>query len=236
MSLVLFLKGNFRTAYSLLLISALLALATLTVARFVFPRPSRLETRKTARPGGFTRAYWLYMVGGACFAAGLISFELIAFHFSTARVASDQWIPIFFSIAMATDALASLAFGRLFDKAGFITVIVAVIVSALYAPFVFLGNFGVALFGIVLWGIGFGAQDTLLKAIIATVLPEGRRNTAFGLFYVGYGLGWGLGSITTGLLYARSLPIMIGFTIAVQLLSLPFFLLARRTDHRDNHR
>ena len=33
------------------------------------------------------------------------------------------------------------------------------------------------------------------------MLPEGKRNTAFGLFYIGYGGGWLIGSVTTGLLY-----------------------------------
>ena len=35
------------------------------------------------------------------------------------------------------------------------------------------------------------------------MLPEGRRNLAFGLFYTGYGVGWLIGSIATGLLYER---------------------------------
>ena len=43
------------------------------------------------------------------------------------------------------------------------------------------------------------AQDTLLKAMIAGLLPAGRRSLAFGLFYAGYGVGWLLGSVTTRL-------------------------------------
>jgi hypothetical protein len=42
-SLVLFLRGDCRTAYAALLISSVLALASLTVARVVFSLPSRLE-------------------------------------------------------------------------------------------------------------------------------------------------------------------------------------------------
>ena len=80
----------------------------------------------------------------------------------------------------------------------------------------------------VLWGIGFGAQDTLLKALIAGVLPEGRRNLAFGLFYAGYGGGWLLGSVTTGLLYGQSLLLLVAFSVAVQLVSLPVFFLAEK--------
>jgi MFS family permease len=228
MALVLQRGGSYHGAYVLLLIPALLALSTLTVARFTFPRPSRLEQKSAATQTGFTRSYWLYTAGGACFAAGLVSFELISFHFASTKTVDNQWIPMFFAIAMATDALVSPVLGWLFDKTGFVALVGAVILSALFAPFIFLGNFAVALIGMILWGIGFGAQDTLLKAIIVTVLPEGRRNTAFGLFYIGYGLGWLIGSVTTGLLYDRSIPILIGFSIVIQLASLPFFLFGRR--------
>src|SRR5438093_3383477 len=63
-ALVLLLNGSYRTGYALLLISALLALASLTVARINFPVPSRLESGQTAPASGFTRSYWLYMAAG----------------------------------------------------------------------------------------------------------------------------------------------------------------------------
>jgi len=73
-----------------------------------------------------------------------------------------------------------------------------------------------------------------LKAIIAGMLPEGKRNLAFGLFYTGYGGGWLLASITTGLLYARSLPLLVAFSVTLQLLSLPFFALAGKAESRSD--
>jgi hypothetical protein len=87
MVLVLFLRGDYRTGYALLLVSSVLALGALTVARINFPVPSRLEEGRTARAGGLGRSYWLYMVAAACFAAGLMSYELIAYHLVTAKIA-----------------------------------------------------------------------------------------------------------------------------------------------------
>src|SRR5436190_22775372 len=87
-ALVLILKGDHQTGYALLLIPALLALASLTVARIRFPLPSDLEKGKIALARGFTRAYWLYMAAAACFAAGLMSFELISYHLSAAKIVS----------------------------------------------------------------------------------------------------------------------------------------------------
>jgi MFS family permease len=227
-ALVLLLKGDYRTGYALLVISAVAALVTLAVARVNFPLPSRLEQGRTAPARDLTSAYWLYMLAGALFAAGLMSFELISYHLSKAKIASEQWIPVMLAISTAFGVLASLAFGKLYDRIGVPVVIAAVCASAAFSPFVFLGGFWLVLFGMLLWGLGYATQDTLLKAIVAEVLPEGKRNFAFGLYYAGYGMGWLVGSIVTGLLYENSRAALIVFSIAVQLASAPVFLLAWR--------
>ena len=58
-----------------------------------------------------------------------------------------------------------------------------------------------------------------LKVLIAGVLPEGKRNTAFGLFYIGYGGGWLIGSVATGLLYEQSRVALVVFAVLAQLIS-----------------
>ena len=191
MALVLFSRGSYRTGYALLLVSSLLALTSLVVARVVFPLPSRLEEPddKANRPKAFTTAYWLYMVAGGLFAAGMMSFEFVSFHLSSTGTVTQQWIPIFLALSTGMGVAASLAMGRLYDRLGIAVVVGAVCLSALFSPFIFLGTFWVALGGMLLWGIGYATQDTLLKALIAGVLPEGRRNFAFGAFYLGYGAG-----------------------------------------------
>src|SRR5262249_12501268 len=88
--------------------------------------------------------------------------------------------------------------------------------------------FWVALAGLILWGIRYATQDTLLKALIASVIPEGRRNSAFGIFYLGYGGGWLVGSVTTGLLYDYSRTALITFSILTQIAAVPFFLAAAK--------
>ncbi|WP_292450002.1 MFS transporter [Mesorhizobium sp.] len=227
-ALVLLLNGDYRMGYALLSISAVLALASLTVARIRFPLPSRLEQGRTAEAKGFTAAYWLYMLAGTCFAAGLMSFELISYHLSVSKAVPDHWIPVFLAIATGFGVIVSLVLGRLYDRVGLPVVLVAVVLSSGFSPLVFLGGFQVALAGMLLWGIGYATQDTLLKAVVAGELPEGRRNLAFGLFYAGYGVGWLIGSIATGLLYERSLVGLIVFAVAAQLASLPVFVMARR--------
>jgi len=229
-ALVLLLKGNYQTGYALLLISSLLALASLTVARVGFPLPSRLEQGRTAPATGFAPSYWLYMLAGACFAAGLMSFELISYHLSATAIVTEHGIPVFLAFSTGCGVVASLVFGKLYDRVGLPIVLIAIFLSSLFSPLVFLGGFYAALVGMVLWGIGYATQDTLLKAIVAGVLPEGKRNLAFGLFYAGYGVGWLIGSVATGLLYEQSRVALVVFAVIVQLVSLPIFVMARRQE------
>src|SRR5205085_11567000 len=144
------------------------------------------------------------------------------------RMVAGHWIPIFLALSTGAGVIASLLLGKLYDRAGIWIVVTAVCLSASFSPLVFLGGFWIALGGLLLWGIGYATQDTLLKALIAGVLPEGKRGLAFGVFYLGYGGGWLAGSITVGLLYAHSRTALIAFSLMTQLLAVPFFILAAK--------
>jgi MFS family permease len=219
-----------RFAYAVLLVPAVLTLIALLRARMVFPVPSRLERGRAPGTGakGFTRRYWLTMIAAACFGAGLMSFEFISFHLSSAGRIEGAWIPVVLAMATVAGIIASLALGRLYDRQGAVVVGAAMAAAALFSPMVFLGGPSLAIAGLLLWGVGYAVQDTLLKAVVAGMLPEGRRGLAFGLFYAGYGGGWLVGSVATGLLYRQSVPAVVAFSVAAQAIAVPLFLLAQR--------
>lgn len=52
-------------------------------------------------------------------------------------------------------------------------IVSAVLLSAMFSPFVFLSPIPFILLGMALWGIGQVTQDMLLSALIAGVLPGG---------------------------------------------------------------
>jgi len=226
---VLYFKGSYGNAFAVLLIPALLALAVLAAARLLYPRPRDFETGQI-KPGrkGFSRTFWIYLAAVALVAAGFADFPLIAFHFKKASVVSEAWIPLFYAIAMGVDALAALVFGRLFDWKGIAVMAAAAIISSLFAPLVFLGGFSLALLGMALWGVGMGAQESIMRAAIADMVPADRRGSAYGLFNTGYGFFWFLGSALMGMLYDISLPSLIAFSVAAQLASVPLFLWINR--------
>lgn len=228
-ALVLFLHGDYRTGYALLLISVIFAAAALLAARISFPVPARLEQgRAMAREKAFERPYWLYMAGGALFAAGLLSYEIGAYHLTRTRIVPGMWVPVLLAFSTLCGVFANLALGRLYDRFGTAALAAAVILSALFAPVLFAGGFVAVLLAMPLWGIGYATQDTLLKAVIAGMLPRGHRGLAFGLFYTAYGAGWLLGSIAIGALYGVSLAALAAFAASAQLLSLPVFLMAAK--------
>lgn len=225
-ALVLFLKGSYRSGYAILIITSALALISLFIARKTYPIPSNLEEGKTSWNRGFSKAYWLYMLAGSIFAVGMMSYELVAYHLVTTKIISKSSIPLLLAFATGSGVIASLVLGKLYDRFELKTILGAVFFSAFFSPFLFLGGYYGVFIGVVLLGLAYATQDTILKAIIAGVLPEGRRNFAFGLFYLGYGGGWLAGSIVTGLLYGRSFYYLVLFVMIAQLVSLPIFFMA----------
>lgn len=227
-SLSLFEHRGYRTAFSWLLLPAVLTIAILFVARYFFPRPHDLEVSEKIQTEHFPRAYWFYMIAAACFAAGFADFALIAYHFQKSALIAADVVPIYYAVAMAMGAIGGLVLGKLFDAFGLRMLLIGFFLSALSAPLLFLGNAWMALIGMVLWGIGMGAQGSLLNAIVAELVPPDKRSTAFGFFDTAFGVAWFIGSWLMGILYDRSIVAVVILSAALQLLSLPLFFLVNR--------
>jgi predicted MFS family arabinose efflux permease len=229
-ALILYFNGGFRSGFAVLLIPALLCLAILVAARLLHPRPHELEegAGHTFATTKLTRAYWIYLAAGALIAAGFADFALIGFHFHKATTVSANLIPVFYAVAMASSALASIPLGRLFDRFGPNISLLAFPISAAAAPLVFLGTSVAALIGMIFWGIGMAAQGSLLQAMLTGIIPPQKRSTAFGLFDTGYGIAWFLGSTVMGLLYDRSIVAVALFSVSLQLAALPVLIIANK--------
>lgn len=166
----------------------------------------------------------VYLAGAALVAAGFADYPLIAYHFSRANTVPGAWIAIFYAVAMAVSGTGSLVLGRLFDRFGFSVLVGLTLLSALFAPLVFLGGFWIALIGAAIWGLGMGVHESIIPAAVAPMVPMHRRASAFGLFTAGYGVFWFLGSAVIGILYDRSLPATIAFCVIAELAAVPIFI------------
>jgi MFS family permease len=227
--LVFYFKAGYKAGYAMLAIPAVLAMVSLMFARFSYPQPADLEGAfRKVESHGMKRTFWLYMAGVAFIAVGYADFPLIAFHFKKSAVMNENLIPLFYAAAMISDAMAALIFGRIFDRIGLVTIMVGVFFSFLFAPMVFLGNWQFALLGMILWGVGMGMQESVLRAAIANMIPAEKRGSAYGIFNMGYGFFWFVGSALMGILYDVSISYVVLFSVTVQIISIAFLFLAKK--------
>lgn len=221
-SCVLYYQGTYQMSFGILLVPAVCALCVLVCARKLYPHPQDLEIENPhLKTEGFSKKYWLYIAALCCVAAGYVDFSLIAFHFTKASIMSDAWMPIIFSISMGAAGIASLAFGRLYDTKGFSVLIFATGLASFFAPLVFLDNFYFALIGMILWGIGLGAQESIMRAVVANLVQMNKRGTAYGILNIWFGVFWFLGSALMGFLYDVSLFSLVTFSLGIQLAAIP---------------
>ena len=231
LSAVLASDYGYREAFGILVVPAILSMSVLLAARYLFPRPRDFDLAPPLEAKGLPPVFWVYMVAIAFIAAGYADFALIAFHFDKSGLVPAAWIPVLYAIAMATDAVAALALGRAFDRVGLWTMVVATLASAAAAPLVFLGDLRAAAVGMALWGIGMGAQESVMRAEVAAMAPKDRRGTAYGIMNMIYGFAWFAGSALLGVLYDTTTPFWVAVVaVLLQLASLPvFFRLMRKT-------
>jgi len=210
------------------LFGPLLVALVLAVARLLYPRPQDLAPAPAqVSPQGLPRVFWIYAAGAALAAAGFADFPLIAFHFQRAGTVSPALTPVFYAVAMAVSGTGSLTLGRVFDRAGIGVLIPLTVVTAVYAPLVFLGGFWAILAGSALWGLGMGVQESLIPAAVAPMVAPERRASAYGLFTGIYGTAWVAGSVVIGVLVSVSLGGLVAFCTACELAAIPLILIVR---------
>ncbi len=228
-AVVLYFKGGYQQSFAILLIPALLTLAVLAFSRWVYPHPEALEVEyNNLETKGMNSSFWIYLVGASFIAAGYADFPLIAYHFQKKAVLSPIWIPVSYSIAMGVNVLTAPLFGYFYDRKGFAVLIVATIISCFFAPMVFFGNFIFILIGVILWSVGMGAHESLMRAIVANMVPKNKRGSAYGIFNMGFGVSWFLGSFLMGVLYDISIPALVIFSVVIQLFAVPLLWVVRK--------
>jgi hypothetical protein len=216
--------GNFAAGFAVLLVPAVLTLIALGPASRagakIMPNNPNAQGPALRDP----RTFWRYAIGGALLAAGYVDFALISFRFQRDHIGSAASISVWYAVAMFVAAVAAPLLGRLLDKRGNATIAGAIVVTALATALAFLGNGLTAQIGAALWGVGTVVQDSLLLALVASVITQRRGATTFGRFDLIFGIAWFAGSALEGALLDHSLPALVIFSTALQAIAIPFFL------------
>jgi MFS family permease len=236
----LFFHHSYRFSFAILSGPAAIALLLLIFTWRTFPQTDEIPPHASSisadlpplskgGKGGFPRAFWLLLAGVGLLAMGYTDFALMAFHFSKHHLLGAAAIPVCYGVAMGLEGLASLFAGKGFDRWGARALIMVAIPAAIFAPLAFLGSTPVALLGVALWTVGMGAQSSVMKALVAEIVPAERRGSAYGILNSVYGVLWFAGSAVMGWLYDRSLSGLVVFSIAAQLAAIPFLVVLTRS-------
>jgi MFS-type transporter involved in bile tolerance (Atg22 family) len=73
-------------------------------------------------------------------------------------------------------------------------------------------------------GVGTGAQEAIMRATVARLVPQQRRATAFGIMNAVSGLAWFAGSVLLGVLYDLSIAAVAIASAELQARALPIVL------------
>jgi MFS family permease len=221
-SAALYFGRGFATSFAMLVVPAILSIIVLLVARSQFPAPRDLEVIEPIRqPSALPAKFWLFSVAAAFIGAGYADFSLLAYHFGKAAIVAPPLVPILYAVAMVAAAVAALGLGRWFDRVGILVLVPVTVISALSAPLAFLGGPALVTVGVICWGIGMGAQESVMRAVIGSMAPPERRGTAFGLFHTMFGVAWFVGSALLGIIYDHSVVGVAVLSLVLQLLALP---------------
>jgi len=223
LSLILLFKSgdeltNYRFAFAVLFIPALITIILLLISRLNFPQPEKFEVKEDKiNFEGISKSYWLYIVAISLIAAGFADFPLLAFHFQRINIFSANIIPFMYAIAMGVDAVSALIFGFFYDKVGVTSLIIASSLSIFFSPFSFLSNSTfLVILGVIFWGVGMGAQESILKSVVADIVTPEKRGTAYGFFNAIFGLFWFIGSAVMGILYDQAIISLVVFSMIVE--------------------
>ena len=220
------LFSTYRVCFAFLGIPAMITITLVVFSKIKYPNPEMFEKAQEERKEfHFQKSFALYMAAICCYAFGFADFTMITLHAAKTAAFPAASLSLLYALAMAVDAFAALFFGWLFDKIGLKAMVLATLCSTFFSCFIFLTGSPVCMIvGIVLWGIGMGAEDSIMKAAVSQIIPKSMRSSGFGIFETGFGIAWFLGSWLLGALYDFNPVYLVIVSMLAQILAVVFYL------------
>ncbi|MTD57984.1 MFS transporter [Amycolatopsis pithecellobii] len=215
---------DYTPTLAVLAIPGVAALALLVWLRARVPDPIAYEIATATHPPAeagqpprrLPRAFWVYSGFTATTMIGFATFGVLSFHLVERHLLPTAAVPLVYAAAMATDALAALVTGWLYDRVGARILIALPLLAAAVPLLAFTNSLGLAILGALLWGCAVGVQESTLRAVVADLVPTPRRATAYGIFAGVLGGATLAGGALTGALYDHSIPALIITMVAIQ--------------------
>lgn len=182
--------------------------------------------------------FWLYSLFTLVSTAGFVNFSTTGYHLKARQLMSDGEITLLYAGAMAVDAVAALAVGKLYDgmkhrlqrPTGGIMALAAIPLLTALIPFLALSTSrALIIAGMMLFGVVMGMHETVMRSAIADITPYYKRGTGYGVFNAAYGLALMAGAFLMGKLYDLRLVWLIqALTVALQAGAVLLFIRMRR--------
>lgn len=237
----------YSRCFAVLAVPGAITILLLLITKYKFPNPENFEPEeKRFTPFKVKKEFIFYIAGISLFAFGFIDYSIIIMHVSktytnisaqlteTSSLVNSGTLPLLYAGAMLVDAVAALVFGLMYDKKGVKALAWSTVISAPFAILVFgTKSTSALLLGIALWGVGMGAQESILKAAVTKMVPKSSRATGYGVFECSFGVFWFLGSWLLGVLYDISIPAMITVSVVSQLAAIPLYIASDKLANRN---
>ena len=237
----------YSRCFAVLAVPGAITILLLLITKYKFPNPENFEPEeKRFTPFKVKKEFIFYIAGISLFAFGFIDYSIIIMHVSktytnisaqlteTSSLVNSGTLPLLYAGAMLVDAVAALVFGLMYDKKGVKALAWSTVISAPFAILVFgTKSASALLLGIALWGVGMGAQESILKAAVTKMVPKSSRATGYGVFECSFGVFWFLGSWLLGVLYDISIPAMITVSVVSQLAAIPLYIASDKLANRN---
>ncbi|MCI5844064.1 MAG: MFS transporter [Clostridiales bacterium] len=232
----------YASCFAALAIPGAITMILLLITKRKFPNPEQFEPEpKEYVPFRMKKEFLLYIAGISLFAFGFIDYSIVIMHVSrtftelsphlaqTTSLITTGTLPLLYAGAMLVDAVAALLFGFLYDRRGVAALVLSTLISAPFSVFIFsVHSVPALLLGIALWGVGMGAQESILKAAVTGMVPKTSRATGYGIFECSFGVFWFFGSWLLGALYDVNLSAMVAVSVLTQLTAIPLYLRSAR--------
>lgn len=236
-------------AFALLAIPGALAVGLLLWMRKRVPDMSVYESSNDRAPAGdqvriptsapatgassprLPRTFYLFAAAAGATTIGLVGFGVISFHLTDAGMVSLAVVPLIFAGAMGAAALSALVSGYVYDKRGASVLLVLPLLVALIPGMALSEQLGAVLAGVLIWGVAVGIQDSTVKALVADLVPSGRRGTAYGIFAAFQGAAALAGGALAGALYSQP-PVLVAIVAVLQAAAVILLVVTIRMQRR----
>lgn len=167
------------------------------------------------------RSYWSLIIVASIFTAARVNDGFLLLRFEQLG-GSPAVCASLIGIFNCVSAFCCYPIGRLSDKVSHAKLLTfsfgALILS--YACFAYASGTGVAMLGVLLWGLQRGTSQVLLTAMIASVVPRNVLGTALGILYLVLGVMAFAASVIAGQLADQSMAYAFEYGLAVSMVAM----------------